>query len=248
MKRTGANPRGEGQPKLEGRRPRLASKRPARPWQIPEAAKAQARTLLEAGTGRERVLFAVYAELTSDPTQTLPADAFDRVKRLVKGLSAEVGQKVARKSVPDLVFPAETPAGTEPISKEEFSDAAGNTPPSLPESPPKLWPGRPAGRPTPESNEMLLGVIREVYGPYMAGHRDSLRDYIYRNDRKLYSAITNYERRADLPSDIGMTKRSERVLSRLQRAAAQNGFEGMSQSERRSVVGKLTRPRKPSPG
>lgn len=78
----------------------------------------------------------------------------------------------------------------------------------------------------------------------MAGHRDSLRDYIYRNDRKLYSAITNYERRADLPSDIGMTKRSERVLSRLQRAAAQNGFEGMSQSERRSVVGKLTRPRK----
>ena len=162
MKRTGANPRGEDQPKLAGRRPRLASKRPARPWQIPEAAKVQARSLIAVGVGQERVVFAVYGALAGDPTQTLPADALARIKRFVRGLAAEIRPKVASKSAADLVSRTETPAGTEPISKDEFTNAAGITPLSLPESPPKLWPGRQRGRPNAEADNLLISFLEET--------------------------------------------------------------------------------------
>lgn len=104
----------------------------------------------------------------------------------------------------------------------------------LPDAPPRLWPGRPPGRQTAEAGQLLIKFIREVYGPYMRDHRDKLRSYIYNKDRKLYIAIRDYQRTRELPADIAMPNRNDRLLARLHRAAATN-FKGMGKPERRSV-------------
>lgn len=247
MKRTGANPRGEDQPKLAGRRPRLASKRPARPWQIPEAAKVQARSLIAVGVGQERVVFAVYGALAGDPTQTLPADALARIKRFVRGLAAEIRPKVASKSAADLVSRTETPAGTEPISKDEFTNAAGITPLSLPESPPKLWPGRQRGRPNAEADNLLISFLEETYGAFLPANKDVLREYIGKHDPRLLQAVRNYERRSVLPSHLEMPSVHDRFAARMAtaKAAGYPGFTEAQIARAEAHLAKAARPKGP---
>lgn len=114
----------------------------------------------------------------------------------------------------------------------------------LPETPSRLWPGRSRGRPSPQSNELLLAFLRETYGDLMPAHRDELRSYIHRKDPKLYRAIADYERNNSLPDDLRMPTQNDLVMARLRRAA-RSGFKGMTKSERRSVTGKLSRADQP---
>ena len=119
----------------------------------------------------------------------------------------------------------------------------------LPEAPPRYWPKRQRGRPQPGSEEALFTFIRETYGRYFEHHRDELRAYIHRHDRKLYKAIDAFERGAggrELPEDIQMPKQSELVDKRVQRAARQ-GLATLSKPERRSVLGRVRRTEKRQP-
>jgi hypothetical protein len=103
-----------------------------------------------------------------------------------------------------------------------------------------MWPVRPRGKPTPENAKLLVKFLREVYGPYMAAHREKLRTYIFRNDKRFYRALVTFELRNELPKQLKMPTRNDLVISRLQRAAAK-GFDGFTRSERRSVTGALSR-------
>ena len=116
----------------------------------------------------------------------------------------------------------------------------------LPETPPAMWPGRPAGRPKAADRGILLDFIEATYGRYLPAHKDDLRDYIFKNDNKLYRAIERFEERDKLPPDLAMTTRPERVLTLVQNAAAR-GTKHLSKSERRSVIGKAVRTARNTP-
>jgi phospholipid N-methyltransferase len=131
--------------------------------------------------------------------------------------------------------------GVEISTEEEITKGPGVD--RLPETPPRLWPRAPRGRPWHRSHEAELHTfIEQVYGPYIAaGFRDQLRGYIFRNDKALYAAIARYEFAGhQLPEAIALPTRDDLVMKRLKKAA-ESGFKSLSRPERRSVTGKLKR-------
>ena len=112
-------------------------------------------------------------------------------------------------------------------------------PTELPPEPPRLWPGRRMGRPKAgEGPEMLFAFLREVYGPYFPHCRDKLRVYLFKNDRRLWRAIIDYEEHEggrSLPSDIAMPTVRE-VARALVRRAGSEGLDRLTEPERRVVV------------
>jgi hypothetical protein len=147
-------------------------------------------------------------------------------------------------SVTRSLLSGETPEGEGSIEarktalREKFDEKAFET---LPDKAPALWPGRPRGRPKVVGGpDPLIIFIRKTYGPYMTAHRDKLRVFIYRNDRKLYQAINNYEKDADLPRDIRMPSAPELVIRDFKKATAK-GLEALEKTRRRAVVRKARR-------
>lgn len=178
------------------------------------------KAALEAiGLSPEKEQERIIAELLSPKTKPLPVKEFAKLRRSLL------------LSDPNYV----TSEG--PVSRKKFPRGAVV---ELPDVPPKLWPGRPKGRQTAQSAQLLITFIREVYGPFMRDHRDKLRSYIYHKDRKLYIAIRDYQRTRELPADIAMPNRDDRLLARLHRAAA-TGFKGMGKMDRRSVQNALNK-------
>jgi hypothetical protein len=127
-----------------------------------------------------------------------------------------------------------------------FNDRTAS-PERLPDLPSKFWPGVGKGTSKTETEKALLAFIDEVYGPYMLNFRDSLRNYIFRKDRKLYRAINHYEKSdKPLPEKLRMPSRGQRVAARIERIAKQGNLQGLDEQERRSALGKLRRDDKPT--
>ena len=97
--------------------------------------------------------------------------------------------------------------------QDELKESKSNSTsiPPMPSEPPAKWPGRPRGGQA-KGGLTLEEFIRATYGYLMNAHRDELREFIFRNDRKLYDAIVNYERTRKLPDDISMPSRRDLVL------------------------------------
>jgi hypothetical protein len=167
---------------------------------------------------------------------------------VAKAFRLDHARKIEKEGRRGLGSEAETPAGTEPISKEEFANAAGSTPPSLPESPPKLWPGRPAGRPVVSERDPLIAFLEETYGQYLPHHKNELRGYIRSHDPKLYQAICNYEKKSSLPEHLQMPSLQDKRTARfaLAKAAGYPGFTDGQRAEAEAHLAKAaTKPKRP---
>lgn len=127
-----------------------------------------------------------------------------------------------------------------PTSEGYIEDFDRSASIGLPENPSRLWQPRKPGRPPASENGRLTSFIKEVYGPFMAEHRDELRSYIYNHDRPLYDAIITYERREPLPADIAIPDRNDRQLRNLKEAQAA-GFPGMTKKQKLDAEATLAR-------
>lgn len=130
--------------------------------------------------------------------------------------------------------------------KSRLQDPDTQAPTTLPDSPPKLWPGRPRGRPVTDGSDPLLTFLREVYGPYLPQCGDQLSSFIRTHDYRLYQAINQFKRTRKLPDDLPISTEPERVRERLRRAAGGAYYE-MPEKERASVRKKLLREQRMKP-
>jgi hypothetical protein len=101
----------------------------------------------------------------------------------------------------------------------------------LPENP-RLWDFDFRGRRAGDKEAVLLEFLRDVYGPYLPQHKYEIREFIFRTDKKLYQAIKVYGFK-NLPENLPMPSRSERLQDRLARAV--KNYKAMKPSEKRSV-------------
>lgn len=141
-------------------------------------------------------------------------------------------------SIPDSV--ANTNLQTDKVAEPSIDQ--------LPEVPPRLWPGRPPGRPKhTKGDDPLVTFIREVYGPFFARSRNKLRAYIWGKDGKLYRAIQSYKRgNRQLPADIAMPSEREIAEERFNRAV-KKGLGKLSRPERDTVRKRLWRHERQQP-
>ncbi|MDR6871129.1 hypothetical protein J2Y55_002137 [Bosea sp. BE125] len=126
-------------------------------------------------------------------------------------------------------------------TKVEFKKAAHQQKDaaSLPIKPSKIWEYNFKGRSNAEKKPVLLKFIEDVYGDYFTLCRNEIRDYIRRNDPKLYLSLKGFGF-SNLPAKFRMPSRDDRLELRIQKAAA-GDYSRLDAKERRSVKGKIDR-------
>lgn len=109
----------------------------------------------------------------------------------------------------------------------------------LPDVPKKFWTGDYRGKAKSVVTESLISFLEDVYGDYMPQHRNEMRTYLRKHDPGFLAFLKNFGFQ-NLPDKFQMPSTRQKVRTRLERAAS-GEYENMTETERRSVRGRLLR-------
>jgi hypothetical protein len=203
------------------------------------AASAAAINLSE-----KAILFSKEAQLISDTKAT--KEAFWQRQWEARLARTGVGSQhlLESKNVVDLERPVRRESAVAPVGRE--ADVTTD----LPKKPSKLFVARQQGKKSREQQAVadleVVNFIKEVYGPYYEKHRTKLLAYIREHDPALFNAIRVLKRNNRMPAAVYLPSRTE-ALEELVQKAAKDGLKSLSEPERRSIRGAISRHRKPSP-